>query len=27
VINHLADRIVETQGKAPSLAPTAPGAK
>lgn len=27
VINHLADRIVETQGKAPSLAPSAPGAK
>lgn len=27
VVNHLADRIVETQGKAPSLAPTAPGAK
>jgi peptidyl-prolyl cis-trans isomerase SurA len=27
VVNHLADRIVETQGKAPSLAPSAPGAK
>ena len=27
VVNHLADRIVETQGKMPSLAPTAPGAK
>ena len=27
VVNHLADRIVETQGKLPSLAPTAPGAK
>ena len=27
VINHLADRIIETQGKAPSLAPSAPGAK
>ena len=27
VVNHLADRIVETQGKAPTLAPSAPGAK
>ncbi|MGH9221647.1 MAG: SurA N-terminal domain-containing protein [Vicinamibacterales bacterium] len=27
VVNHLADRIVETQGKVPSLAPGAPGAK
>ena len=27
VVNHLADRIVETQGKVPSLAPSAPGAK
>ena len=27
VVNHLADRIVETQGKAPSLAPSAPGAR
>jgi peptidyl-prolyl cis-trans isomerase SurA len=27
VVNHLADRIVETQGKMPSLAPSAPGAK
>jgi peptidyl-prolyl cis-trans isomerase SurA len=27
VVNHLADRIVEAQGKVPSLAPTAPGAK
>jgi peptidyl-prolyl cis-trans isomerase SurA len=27
VVNHLADRIVETQGKMPSLAPAAPGAK
>lgn len=26
VVNHLADRIVETQGKLPSLAPSAPGA-
>ena len=25
VVNHLADRIVETQGKMPSLAPSAPG--
>jgi len=27
VVNHLADRIVETQGKVPTLAPSAPGAK
>jgi peptidyl-prolyl cis-trans isomerase SurA len=27
VVNHLADRIVEAQGKVPSLAPSAPGAK
>jgi len=27
VVNHLADRIVETQGKVPTLAPGAPGAK
>jgi len=27
VVNHLGDRIVETQGKVPSLAPGAPGAK
>ncbi len=27
VTNHLADRIVESQGKVPSLAPSAPGAK
>ncbi len=27
VVNHLADSIVAAQGKAPSLAPTAPGAK
>lgn len=27
VVNHLADRIVETQGKAPTIAPSAPGAK
>ena len=27
VVNHLADRIVETQGKLPSLAPSAPRAQ
>jgi parvulin-like peptidyl-prolyl isomerase len=27
VVNHLADRIIETQGKLPTLAPGAPGAK
>ena len=27
VVNYLADRIVEAQGKAPTLTPAAPGAK
>ena len=27
VVNYLADNIVAAQGKAPTLAPTAPGAK
>jgi hypothetical protein len=27
VVNHLAQKLVESQGKMPSLAPAAPGAK